>query len=165
MSLEPISNDIILKAEKLIKQGATYNQIKEICHISNGTIAKIKQGKITSDRVVKPIYSDKIEKLRNELNLKDREIKVLENQLKLLDWTKEKYTEYKNLYEKYKNLYENLLIEFEKLQKAPKGSQNDFRGTQRNISPVKSSNAFIKPSSVFKIDSESKEDDLMGYFD
>lgn len=149
-----LNNSTIELVKDALDNGMKYRDIQELFGVSMGSISRIKNGKIKPNRPNngEDIYTiEDIEKLRNELNLKDRKIKSLENQLKLLDWTREKYSE-------YKNLYENLLIEFEKLQKASKSSQNDFRGTQRNIPYVSPSNSFIEPSKAFKNESNSNND-------
>lgn len=45
-----IPNEVIHEIEKLILEGKTYREIKEIHKVSDGTITRIKQGKIKSNR-------------------------------------------------------------------------------------------------------------------
>lgn len=45
-----ISDETILEVQKLISKGKTYKEIKELTGVSDGTITRIKKGKITIGR-------------------------------------------------------------------------------------------------------------------
>lgn len=45
-----ISDETILEVQKLISKGKTYKEIKELTGVSDGTITRIKKGKITVGR-------------------------------------------------------------------------------------------------------------------
>lgn len=47
-----IPNEVIHEIEKLILEGKTYREIKEIHKVSDGTITRIKQGKVKSNREI-----------------------------------------------------------------------------------------------------------------
>lgn len=66
-----IPNEVIYGIEKLILEGKKYKEIKEVYKVSDGTITRIKQGKIKSDRVIKNnielVPIEKVSEIQREL--------------------------------------------------------------------------------------------------
>ena len=82
-----IPNEVINEIEKLIYEGKTYREIKEIHKVSDGTITRIKQGKIKSDREIKDnielVPVEQVDQLTKEL-MEARKV-ILEQNRKLAD--------------------------------------------------------------------------------
>lgn len=107
-----IDNRTILEIQKMLYEGKTYSQIKEVTGVSDGTIARIKSGKIEANResIKEPIYTQKdIENLNYQLELTRK--KVVE--LNSLNYKLEK--ENKNLKE-YALKAKTILRELKKQQ-------------------------------------------------
>ena len=105
MNLKPISNNIIAKVEDMLRNKHTYKQIKEVTGISDGTIAKVKQGKITSDRkILNHIYvaPEEYGKIKETLLNKQNEIIKLSKRIEELEIYKYKYLKLKENFKKNK---------------------------------------------------------------
>lgn len=172
MSLKPIPNNIIEEIERLISTGATYKEIKEKFKVSDGTIAKIKQGKITSARVLTPVCENREEELSVLYNSKKDECKSLrkyifeqQDQITKLNNELRKTEKEKNFFEeeyyKYKKLYEDKEYYYNQLK-------NDFKAlkdSQHNISPVKSKESLKNAPVEHKVNLFDEEDTKMNSFD
>ncbi|MDV5113575.1 hypothetical protein [Clostridium perfringens] len=108
-----IDNRTILEIQKMLHEGKTYAQIKEVTGVSDGTIARVKSGKIEPNRksIDEPLYTQKdIENLNYQLELTRK--KVVE--LNALNYKlKEGMEKAKLLNEEYKKC-KLLLSEFKK---------------------------------------------------
>ena len=82
-----INNRTILEIQKMLYEGKTYSQIKEVTGVSDGTIARVKSGKLKPNRELsnEPLYTQKdIENLNYELELTRKkvvELNALNNNL------------------------------------------------------------------------------------
>lgn len=72
-----IDNRTILEIQKMLYEGKTYSQIKEVTGVSDGTIARVKSGKLQPNRELsnEPIYTQKdIENLNYKLELTRKKV-------------------------------------------------------------------------------------------
>ena len=72
-----IDNRTILEIQKMLYEGKTYSQIKEVTGVSDGTIARVKSGKLQPNRklIDEPLYTQKdIENLNYELELTRKKV-------------------------------------------------------------------------------------------
>lgn len=72
-----INNRTILEIQKMLYEGKTYSQIKEVTGVSDGTIARVKSGKLQPNRELsnEPLYTQKdIENLNYQLELTRKKV-------------------------------------------------------------------------------------------
>lgn len=72
-----IDNRTILEIQKMLYECKTYSQIKEVTGVSDGTIARVKSGKLQPNRELsnEPIYTQKdIENLNYQLELTRKKV-------------------------------------------------------------------------------------------
>lgn len=108
-----IDNRTILEIQKMLYEGKTYSQIKEITGVSDGTIARVKSGKLQPNRELsnEPLYTQKdIENLNYQLELTRKKVVELNT---LNHKLKEGMEKAKLLNEEYKKC-KSLLSEFKK---------------------------------------------------
>ena len=95
MNLRQIPNSVIAQVENMARKGCTYKQIREATRVSDGTIAKVKQGKITSNReMVDYIMPEEYSELKELLANKEEQIIELRKYIKELEIYKQQHIEW-----------------------------------------------------------------------
>lgn len=93
-----IPSEVIADIEKLLSEGKKYREIKEIYKVSDGTISKIKHGKIKSNRAIENrtelIPTSEFLKLKDQLDeLRNEKVDIF-NSIDLLEFNKSNFDKF-----------------------------------------------------------------------
>ena len=135
-----IDNRTILEIQKMLYEGKTYSQIKEVTGVSDGTIARVKSGKLQPNRELsnEPLYTQKdIENLNYELELTRKKVVELNSLNNDLEKENKKLKEFALKAQKILKEYEKYGFvekyrELKKQEKQHQGTESQCSGTNRS---------------------------------
>lgn len=117
-----IDNNVIKEVQKMLSEGKTYAQIKEKTGVSDGTIARIKQGKVTPNR--KKSVDIDIMYTKSDIDKFLKHIEILKSKIDKLEYENNNY---KKLFAEFKKYgLDEKYIEIKKSEKQLEKQRSKF---------------------------------------